>query len=81
MNWAKNAACLDADIAIFFPTAGDAVVAYEIAAMYCARCPVLAECRDENDRAEGNAISYLHGFYAGETPLQRAERRRSCVTS
>ena len=43
----------------------------------CVRCPVREECRDYADQVEGrrNAM-YLFDVWGGETPQQRASRRR-----
>ena len=44
----------------------------------CGDCPVFAECRAEGDRVEGTYPAYYlnPGVLAGETGLERANRRR-----
>ena len=43
----------------------------------CVRCPVRDECRDYADQVEGRRnVSYLFDVWGGETPQQRASRRR-----
>ena len=44
----------------------------------CVRCPVRDECRDYADQVEGGRrnVKYLFDVWGGETPQQRASRRR-----
>ena len=43
----------------------------------CVRCPVREECRDYADQVEGRRnVPYLFDVWGGETPQQRASRRR-----
>ena len=43
----------------------------------CVRCPVRDECRDYADQLEGRRnVKYLFDVWGGETPQQRASRRR-----
>ena len=43
----------------------------------CVRCPVRDECRDYADQVEGRRnVTYLFDVWGGETPQQRASRRR-----
>lgn len=43
----------------------------------CVRCPVRDECRDYADQLEGRRnVTYLVDVWGGETPQQRASRRR-----
>ena len=43
----------------------------------CGRCPVRDECRDYADQVEGRRnVTYLFDVWGGETPQQRASRRR-----
>ena len=43
----------------------------------CVRCPVREECRDYADQVEGRRnVTYLFDVWGGETPQQRASRRR-----
>ena len=43
----------------------------------CGRCPVRDECRDYADQVEGRRnAKYLFDVWGGETPRQRASRRR-----
>ena len=43
----------------------------------CGRCPVREECRDYADQVEGRRnVAYLFDVWGGETPQQRASRRR-----
>ena len=47
----------------------------------CGRCPVRDECRDYADQLEGRRnVSYLFDVWGGETPQQRASRRRRTST-
>jgi WhiB family transcriptional regulator, redox-sensing transcriptional regulator len=70
--WVERAACLGADLEIFFPPKGQSITE---ARAICADCPVLVECRSYIDRAEGGRVSEVYGFVAGESPRQRIRRR------
>lgn len=79
-EWQERAACIGEPISTFFPVkAGTDDVEpadYYIAARrICARCPVLEQCREWNDRVELGPP--IHGMYAGETPKERSARRRA----
>ena len=71
-DWIEAAACRRLPTSIFFPEGG----VFAIARGICASCSVLERCRLENDRSEAHlARSQVFGFYAGETPRERIERR------
>ena len=44
----------------------------------CAACPVFAQCRTVIDHIEDNAVTpeLVAGYWAGETPKERIERRQ-----
>jgi Transcription factor WhiB len=71
-EWRWEAACLGADVEVFFPDGAS----YAAARAICARCPVIEDCRRACDRAEGKAVP-VFGFYAGESPTERVARRRA----
>jgi hypothetical protein len=74
-EWRSDAACRDVDVGIFFPEQGGP--AYAQARAICSRCPVIESCRVACDRAEaGSPRGRLYGVYAGESPGDRAARRR-----
>jgi WhiB family transcriptional regulator, redox-sensing transcriptional regulator len=72
-EWRSSAACLGADVELFFPSGPGAT--YAEARAICARCPVMLDCRRACDRAEGHATR-LFGVFGGESPRERAARRR-----
>jgi hypothetical protein len=76
--WMSAAACRSADPEVFFPETGTYAKALEI----CAGCSVLQRCRAWGDRAEATGMGSrgggaLFGVVGGETPRERAERRRA----
>jgi WhiB family redox-sensing transcriptional regulator len=71
--WRQDAACRDVDVEVFFPNSGTGS-RYDVARAICSTCPVLADCRRWADRAEGSGA--LFGMVAGESPRERAARRR-----
>lgn len=74
-EWRDLAACQDADPAVFYPVPVGA--GYERwddgrcdeALAVCARCPVAAECLDEN-------LHEVEGVFGATTPRQRQTFRR-----
>jgi Transcription factor WhiB len=70
-EWRSSAACLGADVEVFF---GDHR-GYARARAICRSCPVIEDCRRACDRAEGSSVR-VFGMYAGETPAERVARRR-----
>jgi hypothetical protein len=74
--WIDDAACLGEPLETFYPPQG--IGSFDAARAICGRCEVLEDCRRQCDRAEaGRPISELHGLFAGESPKERAARRRS----
>ena len=70
-SWRNDAACLNSDMAVFFPTPGYGNhVDWNPARRVCRSCPVVSECRDY-------AIEHGHwdGMWGGLTPDERAELR------
>lgn len=70
MPWAKNAACLDVDPELFFPTSSAPADARKAKAI-CNTCPVLADCflyalKDPS----------LDGIWGASTAIQRANIRK-----
>jgi WhiB family redox-sensing transcriptional regulator len=75
MPWLALAACLGEPLETFYPAQGNG--SFDAARAICARCEVLEDCRRQCDRAEaGPSITELHGMFAGESPKERAARRR-----
>ncbi|VEI13247.1 WhiB family transcriptional regulator [Trueperella bialowiezensis] len=73
-HWINRAVCTQTDPEIFFPQyKGDT---YVEARQICSTCPVVQECQQYADRAEKFQTGTLHGMYGGETPDERAARRR-----
>ena len=74
-DWQLDAACREADTRIFFhPTGerGERHHARELAAkQVCARCPVLAACRDY-----AIAAGESYGVWGGLTEEERGSHRR-----
>jgi WhiB family transcriptional regulator, redox-sensing transcriptional regulator len=66
-EWADRGACREAVTTVFFPHYGDST---EEAKTYCARCPVLMECREF-------AIQYpmLRGIWGGMNERERKKLR------
>ena len=77
-SWQADAACRGLPLTVFLPPGAGAASKFEQAKTICASCPVIADCRAMTDRAErGLSQSYVHGVFAGESPLERVRRRRS----
>jgi hypothetical protein len=78
-DWMDDAACTGAPLEVFFPVTSQ--YAWGRARTFCARCPVLEQCRTWNDGVEKGVISerQMAGFYAGETPDERVARRSSAA--
>ena len=72
-DWRDQAACVGEWFLMEAPALVDEAKAR------CAACPVFAECRAEGDRVEGTYPAYYlnPGVLAGETGLERANRRRT----
>jgi WhiB family transcriptional regulator, redox-sensing transcriptional regulator len=72
-NWQAAAACLSADLDLFFPvsTAGPAERQVARAKRICARCAVRAECLDF-----ALAHEQFYGIWGGTTPEERRRHRR-----
>ncbi|MYW71909.1 hypothetical protein GTW08_07180 [Pseudonocardia sp. SID8383] len=76
MDWRAGAACRGTDPELFFPTAVDGPALEreeQVALGVCARCPVLAQCR------EWAIAGQAHGVAAGLTESERIELRRSAL--
>ncbi len=72
--WQISAACRGADLEVFFPERY--VGTFAEAREMCARCSVVTDCREMTDRAErGLPSGAIFGYFAGETPAERVERR------
>jgi WhiB family redox-sensing transcriptional regulator len=73
-EWMSDAACRGVEPEVFFPSTDG----WNRARAICAECPVAGQCREWNDRAEGGVttVGILYGLYAGETPKERAARRK-----
>lgn len=71
-EWQDDAACRGRDTNIFMRQARQ-----KEARAICAKCPVLAECREWNDAWEGDNVTQnsLIGIFAGESPGERCDRR------
>jgi hypothetical protein len=63
--WHDQAACRGVGPDVFFPERGGD---YDAARAFCARCPVIGECRDDVLATEG---SHRHGVRADMTPAER----------
>ena len=72
-HWRHDAACIGADLDLFFPVgvAGPAQWQIAQARAICARCPVRAQCLEYALSAGED-----HGIWGGLTPQQRRELRR-----
>lgn len=66
--WSRQAACLDADPASFFPEQGDTGAD---AKTICARCPVIEACLDY-----ALTNRQHHGIWGGLSDIQRAQLHR-----
>jgi WhiB family redox-sensing transcriptional regulator len=73
--WRRDAACREVDVEVFFPASGSGHK-YDVARATCSRCPVVLDCRRWADRVEEGS-GPLFGVYAGESPKERAARRRA----
>lgn len=69
--WRVDAACLGADIDLFFPIPGSNAARRAIRD-WCAGCPVQVPCRDTADLDE-----YRMGVFGAMTAVQRAEHERT----
>lgn len=79
-NWRAKAACLEADPETFFPEkegrSGQVRDQMrEEAKAYCARCPVVGDCRAYGDAVEGSSQA-IFGVLGDETIDERLSRRR-----
>jgi WhiB family transcriptional regulator, redox-sensing transcriptional regulator len=72
MDWREFAACVGEDPELFYPVGEDGPALLQIAEAkaVCARCPVLAECRDF---ALGTGDDF--GVLGGLTPAERRKAR------
>jgi len=75
MPWMADAVCAGEPLETFFPGQRS----FDAARAICAVCPVLEDCRRTCDRAEGPPVGQLFGLYAGESPGERAARRRAAA--
>ncbi|MCI0386195.1 WhiB family transcriptional regulator [Streptomyces sp. CNQ085] len=76
-DWMDHAACRDVDPELFFPDTGGPNKNTEIALSYCARCPVLADCRAYADHMESQrGDRYSSGIWGGTTERERLNARR-----
>lgn len=79
-NWQEQATCAQTDVELFFPEtmqgAGPALV-------LCADCPVREECVEYGDAVEAGTLDWRHlfGVLGGETPKQRAARRKAALAA
>ena len=73
-GWQDDAACIDADRALFFPEREEGTRAYVEARAICAGCGVRTEClADALTHEFGKGPSFRHGMQGGMSPKQRAE--------
>ena len=73
LAWMDDAACLDRSELFFRPNTRDELRARAL----CAECSVIEQCRDWADEIEErDDARELLGIYAGESPAERAARRR-----
>lgn len=66
--WADHGACRGLDPDLFFPEKAGAEIRF--AQAVCARCPVIAECR------EWGILHEIHGIWGGLTQNERRAIRR-----
>jgi WhiB family transcriptional regulator, redox-sensing transcriptional regulator len=71
-DWQRDAACLGADPAMFFPERGERG---EEARRLCASCPVVDECLDLALEIDAAAAGDPSGIFAGLSPNQRKQYR------
>lgn len=79
-SWLRSAACAAEDPDLFHPDKDDPQrgAKVERAKAVCARCPVIAECRDLADRLEGRkGKGEIYGVWGGESVTERLRRRRT----
>lgn len=69
-RWKEEAACADADPAVFYPDSAD-FVSIKAAMEYCDRCPVLEPCAEWAVRFEA------HGVWGGMSARERDRKRRA----
>jgi WhiB family redox-sensing transcriptional regulator len=69
-DWTLHAACRGIDTAVFF---GDSARAAKRAREYCARCPVIPQCRDLAFTFDD---AKAHGVFAGLTGKERDKIRK-----
>ncbi|SFK74839.1 WhiB family transcriptional regulator [Streptomyces pini] len=75
--WRDRAACLGADTDLFFPETGGPNNGTSRALAICARCPVVAECREYIDRVESSpGYRTFHGVWGGATADERQDAHR-----
>lgn len=77
-NWQEQATCAQVDVELFFP---DTMQAAGPALQLCADCPVREECVQYGDAVEAGTLDWRHlfGVLGGETPKQRAARRKKAA--
>jgi len=68
--WHATAPCIG-KVALFF---SDSYADKRAAIAMCSACPAADQCREEGDQLEPRTL--LVGIRSGETPTQRARRRR-----
>lgn len=79
-NWQEQATCAQVDVELFFP---DTMQAAGPALQLCADCPVREECVQYGDAVEAGTLDWrrLFGVLGGETPKQRAARRKKAAAA
>lgn len=79
-NWQEQATCAQTDVELFFP---DTMQAAGPALALCAECPVREECIEYGDAVEAGTLDWrcLFGVLGGETPKQRAARRKKAAAA
>ncbi len=75
-DWRDDALCRGLPIEVFFPQGRGRHADFRRAEAICSFCPVMRECRAENDRLESRT-GELYGYVGGESPRQRVARRRA----
>mgnify|MGYP006275899949 CR=1 FL=1 len=74
MRWREQAACIDAETAVFFPIDARDPDAWDMARTYCAQCPVRKQCLDSVMSIEMTDDRW--GMFGGLTPYERKQLRR-----
>lgn len=76
-DYRDRAACRGEDPEMWFAPAW--TPEYARARIVCRSCPVIAQCRIDNERAESMESSrqFIHGIYGGETADERSRRRNA----